>query len=101
MRSVEELAGMNGSDVCAAAPVVEAVEPRDGWRIWVRFADGVEGEIDVSSLREGTVFSYLEDRREFEKVYVDPDLQMVCWGKDLEISLAWDWAQLQTAAAAA
>ena len=100
MWSVEELAGMNGSDVCAAAPVVEAVEPRNGWRIWVRFADGVEGEIDVSNLREGTVFSHLEDRREFEKVHIDPDLQMVCWGKDLEISLAWDWAQLQIAAAA-
>lgn len=88
MRSVKVLTGMNGSDVCVAAPVVEAVEPRDGWCLWVRFTDGVEGEIDVSSLRKGTVFSHLEDRREFEKVHIDPDLQMVCWGKDLEISLA-------------
>ena len=27
-----------------------AVEPRDGYRIWLRYADGVEGEVDLSAV---------------------------------------------------
>lgn len=65
--------------------VVE-VDPREGWKIWVRFEDGTEGEADVGNLRNLPVFAGLQDRQVFESVYVHPDLKVVCWGENLEIS---------------
>lgn len=65
--------------------VVE-VQPRQGWKIWVRFEDGVAGEVDVGDLRDAPMFAALRDRRVFESVYVHPELKMVCWGEDLEIA---------------
>ena len=41
--------------------VVE-VEPRDGWKLWVRFEDGVAGEVDVGGLRDAPMFAALRDR---------------------------------------
>lgn len=62
------------------------VQPRNGWKIWVLFEDGVEGEVDISDLQDMPMFAVLRDRQVFESVYVHPELKMVCWGKDLEIS---------------
>ncbi len=70
------------------------VEPREDWRIWVEFEDGVRGEVDVSNLQNLHVFAALHDRSVFEKVYVHPILKMVCWGEDLEISSCSLYASL-------
>ncbi len=49
-----------------------AVEARDGYRIWVKFSDGVEGEVDLSSLRKrGGFFEGWDDRASFENARVD------------------------------
>lgn len=47
------------------------VSPRDGYRIWVRYADGLEGEIDLSDLAGRGVFQVWADRRVFETVHID------------------------------
>jgi len=47
------------------------VSPRDGYRIWVRYADGVEGEIDLNDLAGRGVFQAWADRRVFETVHID------------------------------
>ena len=39
-----------------------AVEARGGLRIWIRFQDGEEGEIDLSDLAGMGVFKAWEDR---------------------------------------
>lgn len=65
---------------------VTAVEARPDRKIWVRFEDGVEGEVDVSHLQDLSVFSHLKDDEEFNKVYVHPELRLVCWGEDFEIA---------------
>lgn len=64
---------------------VVAVEPREGWRIWVRFADGVEGEHDVSDLKTFSRYAPLADRAVFEGVYVN-DVNGIAWSDDLEIA---------------
>ena len=76
--------------------VVE-VQPREGWSIWVKFEDRVEGEVDVSNLQNLPVFASLRDRRVFESVYVHPDLKVVCWGENLEISPCKLYAALSVA----
>ena len=65
-----------------------AVKALDGYRIWVKFEDGVEGAFDLSSLAErGNVFRCWEDRRVFEDVKVDGEWRAIVWGDtgDLEI----------------
>ena len=39
-----------------------AVEPRDGYCIWVRYSDGVAGEIDLSDMAGRSVFAAWNDR---------------------------------------
>ena len=46
------------------------VEARNGLRIWVRFDDGVSGEIDLSHLAGEGVFKAWDDRAFFESVYL-------------------------------
>ena len=45
-----------------------AVEPRDGYRIWLRYSDGAAGEIDLSHLAGQGVFAAWENRACFAAV---------------------------------
>lgn len=59
----------------------------DGFRLHVRFEDGVEGEIDLMDLiRFEGVFASLRDPARFSEVRVHPELGTVCWpnGADLD-----------------
>lgn len=60
------------------------VEPRDGCRIWLRYADGVAGEVDLSHLAGHGVFKAWVDRAFFEGVYVT-DAGAIAWGEDIEL----------------
>jgi hypothetical protein len=66
--------------------VVE-VEPVGGYRLRLRFEDGAEGEVDVSTVVpfEG-VFAPLRDPAVFAAVRVSPELGTICWpnGADLD-----------------
>jgi hypothetical protein len=47
--------------------------------IWLRFNDGVEGEIDLESELEGEVFGPLKDQQLFQRFHVDPELETTAW----------------------
>jgi hypothetical protein len=69
--------------------LVDIVEARalDGYRLWLRFEDGTQGDVDVARLvRFEGVFAPLRDRLRFAEVRVDPELGTVCWpgGADLD-----------------
>lgn len=64
-----------------------AVEALGGHRLYIRFEDGVDGEIDLRDLIELTgVFAPLQDPAEVAKVRVEPETGTVCWpnGADLD-----------------
>ena len=61
-----------------------AVAPRDGYRIWLRYADGVEGEVDLSDLAGKGVFTAWNDRRFFERVYVS-EWRSIAWSDEIEL----------------
>lgn len=66
---------------------VADVEPRGGYRLWLRFQDGTEGEIDLGpELRFQGVFAPLRDPVAFARVRVNPDLGTICWPNDAD----WD-----------
>ena len=63
------------------------VKPLDGYRLHLRFEDGIEGEVDLSeTFRFEGVFAPLQDPVEFRRVSVNPELGVVCWpsGADLD-----------------
>ena len=47
-----------------------AVEPRDGFRVWVKFDDGAEGVVDYSDIPRDGVFAVWNDREFFERVHI-------------------------------
>ena len=66
---------------------IVAVRVLGGYRVHLRFEDGVEGELDLGQrIRFRGVFAPLADEREFAKVRVDPELGTIVWpnGADLD-----------------
>jgi len=61
--------------------VVEASH-RGGHRVWLRFSDGAEGEVDLASEMWGEVFEPLRDPARFAEFRVDGTLVWPC-GADL------------------
>lgn len=60
------------------------VEARAGHRIWLRYSDGVEGEVDLSAFAGKGVFRIWDDRSCFEQVRVS-DHGSVAWTDDVEL----------------
>ena len=66
---------------------VVKVEPRGGYRLWLQFQDGVEGEVDLApKLTFQGVFAPLRDPAYFARVRVNPELGTICWPNDAD----WD-----------
>lgn len=66
--------------------LIVEVEPRSGYRVWIRFEDGVEGEVDLSDLVGKGVFEAWEDESEFEKVFVDPENGTLAWPNGIDLA---------------
>ncbi|MEQ1893004.1 MAG: DUF2442 domain-containing protein [Planctomycetota bacterium] len=65
---------------------VVAVRALGGYRVWLRFEDGLEGELDLGeTITFRGVFAKLRNEREFARVRVDPELGTITWpgGADL------------------
>lgn len=73
--------------------VVE-VRALTGHRLFVRFEDGMQGEVDVATkVRFDGVFAPLADPKKFAEARVNPDLGTVCWpnGADLDPDVLYSW----------
>ncbi|MDX2264965.1 MAG: DUF2442 domain-containing protein [Hyphomicrobiales bacterium] len=66
------------------ARVLEA-KHAGGYRVWLKFHDGLQGDADLSDALRGEVFEPLKDVNEFRKFKVDPLWQTLVWenGADL------------------
>jgi hypothetical protein len=56
-----------------------AAEYVAGYTVWLRFDDGLEGEIDLSEELHGPVFGPLRDVRFFRQVQLHPELKTLVW----------------------
>ncbi len=66
--------------------IVEA-RPLDDYRLYLRFEDGVDGEVDLAQMiRFEGVFAELRDRANFIQVQVNREIGTICWpnGADLD-----------------
>ena len=62
------------------------------YTVYVRFNDGVAGEVDLSAELEGEVFGSLKDISLFKSVKVDSLMQTIIWdnGADLAPEFLYD-----------
>lgn len=53
--------------------------------IWIKFNDGIEGEVDLEYELTGEIFGPLKDKNLFKSFKVDPMLETIVWenGADL------------------
>jgi hypothetical protein len=65
---------------------IKEIEARTGYKLWVRFEDEVEGEVDLSDLVGKGVFKQWEDPKEFMKVSLNPETGAPSWPGELDIA---------------
>ena len=61
------------------------VEARTGFTIWIEFADGSTGILDLSYLADQPAFTGWADRAFFESVHINHDLDVIEWGDELQL----------------
>jgi hypothetical protein len=56
-----------------------------GFRVWIRFSDGAEGDVDLSQELTGPLFEPLRNVEEFRRFKLHPELRTLVWpnGADL------------------
>jgi hypothetical protein len=67
-------------------PRVELVKPEPGFKLWLRFTDGVTGVVDLSADLWGPAFEELREPGYFAKVQVDSDLGTVAWPNGVDLA---------------
>ena len=78
-----------------------AVEARPNFKLWVRFADGVEGEVDLSDVAGRGVFSrWTDSPEEFAQVVIDEGTGAPNWPGDLDVAPDRLYAEIATPAEA-
>ena len=66
------------------------VKPLDGYKIWIEFEDGVQGEADLSRLAGKGVFKAWDDRALFNTVRIDFPYRAIVWGVSDALELCTD-----------
>lgn len=66
--------------------------------IWLRFADGTEGEVNLECELEGEVFEPLKDESYFKAFKLHPELRTVVWPNGADFAPEFLRAALRIAA---
>ena len=61
-----------------------AVKPLSGYKLHVRYDDGIEGEVDLSHLAGKGVFALWNDPGAFERVSIGPG-GAICWNDEVDL----------------
>ena len=66
-------------------PKLQEAQYRRDYRVWLKFSDGVEGEVDLESELWGEVFEPLKDKTMFAAFTLNEELETIVWpnGADL------------------
>jgi hypothetical protein len=80
---------------------IVAAEARPDYHIWVRFEDGLEGELSVAHLVGKGVFAAWSDEAEFQKIFVDEESGTVAWPGNIDLAPDALHQRLQEAASTA
>ena len=65
-------------------PRLLEVKPLKGYRLWLRYEDGVEGVVDLSGLVGKGVFALWEDEERFRQVRIGDGGELV-WSDEVDL----------------
>ena len=57
-----------------------------GFKVWVRFSDGVEGDVDLSHELTGPIFEPLRNIEEFRRFSLHPELHTLVWSNGADLA---------------
>ena len=60
-------------------PSVTGARYVSGYTVWLRFSDGAEGEVDLSTELHGQVFEPLRNIEYFRRFVLHPELGTLVW----------------------
>lgn len=60
------------------------VKALSDYKIWIKYSDGTEGEVDLSHLAGKGVFKFWEDVKSFQRVYI-ADGGAVTWNDRVDL----------------
>lgn len=67
-------------------PKIVSLEHAGAYAIRVRFADGVEGEIDLAQELDGEMFEPLRDAQLFAQFRLDLDTRTIVWPNGADVA---------------
>ncbi|HUB28033.1 MAG TPA: DUF2442 domain-containing protein [Tepidisphaeraceae bacterium] len=79
-------------------PRIQSVTYVRDYTLHVRFADGTEGEIDLSGELDGEVFTPLRDQAFFEQFRLDAELHTVVWPNGADFAPEFLYEQIKVPA---
>lgn len=62
-----------------------ACKPKPNYRVWIRFDDGLEGEVDLSHLVGKGIFEAWKSIEFFNQVRIDPETDTLAWGDMIDL----------------
>lgn len=76
-------------------PQLKQAEYRGDYRVWLKFADGVEGEVDLEDELWGEMFSPLKDQAVFATLSFETELQTIVWPNGADFAPEFLYQRLQ------
>jgi hypothetical protein len=70
----------------------------NGYTVWLRYADGAEGTVDLSGELSGPIFEPLRDLAVFSQFELHPELHTLVWPNGADLAPEFLRANLQAAA---
>jgi hypothetical protein len=74
--------------------VTDAKYVRD-YVVWLRFSDGIEGEVDLKDELFGEVFEPLKDKEFFKKFVLHPDWLTITWPNGADFAPEFLYSAIQ------
>lgn len=76
-------------------PQLKEAKYQGDYRVWLRFADGVAGEIDLAAELWGEVFLPLKDKARFAELFVSEELETLVWPNGADLSPEYLYQRLR------
>lgn len=75
-------------------PKLQEAKYQGGYRIWLKFADGIEGEIDLEKELWGEMFEPLKDKNYFSQFSLNGELETIVWPNGADFAPEFLYQQL-------
>ena len=64
---------------------IVACKPKPNYRVWIRFDDGLEGEVDLNEFVGKGIFNAWDAVEVFNQVRIDPKTDTLAWGNVIDL----------------